>query len=497
MKIYKYLVVSELASLPKLSQDEANLLLEKRIAKTVRDWYKIVLFKNKSEENNLYYCTKCKSWHILPREEACSYKKGNKLTCKGCNAKLEIIYPNNRINKMRAYFVSFENNCRNELIARFFYYEKEYLKSTGECSDYILEVERINLNRVIAVMNHTAVNMQRYIFHPYHDSGWKQDRYSGYWKYYPCSKENIVQAPSQLKKMIRNNEVFKYSCIDVALKNGFDLIDYIEMYQTYPKVEMFLKLQKLRMIKESLAARNTYRWIILEDLSKKDIRFIQKYDPTYNELKSYRVLKIDNYELIKKAAVAGFADLNKEQKANAKTIEYIYQRVVEKEMISYVDYEDYLNWCEDLGMNLKDKRILYPKDFKKAHDEAQIQYTLLKEKICDKGIREYAKELEKYIFEEKELTIKPIQTQKELITESVKLQHCVRTYAERVAHKKTSIFAIRENSNPKEPFVTLELKNNVVIQCRAFKNREPADNVKRFVNDWCKKFNYRSCFSNV
>lgn len=297
--------------------------------------------------------------------------------------------------------------------------------------------------------------------------------------------------------MIRNNEKFKYSCIDVALKNGFDLIDYIEMYQTYPKVEMFLKLQKLRMIKESLAARNTYRWNILEDLSKKDIRFIQKYDPTYNELKSYRVLKIDNYEIIKKAAVAGFADLNKEQKVNAKTIEYIYQKVIEKEMISYVDYEDYLNWCEDLGINLKDKRILYPKVFKKAHDEAQIQYTLLKEKICDKGIRKYAKELEKYIFKEKELTIKPIQTQKELITESVKLQHCVRTYAEKIAHRKTSIFAIRENSNPKEPFVTLELKNNVVIQCRAFKNKEPADNVKRFVNDWCKKFNYRSCFSNV
>ena len=91
-------------------------------------------------------------------------------------------------------------------------------------------------------------------------------------------------------------------------------------------------------------------------------------------------MKIDDYDLIKEAAVAGFADLNKEQKVTAKTIEYIYQRVVEKEMISYADYEDYLNWCEDLGMNLKDKRILYPKDFKKAHDEVQIQYTSLKRK---------------------------------------------------------------------------------------------------------------------
>lgn len=200
MKIYKYLVVSELASLSKLSQAEASLLLKKRIEKMVKNWYKIVLFKNKKEESNLYYCTKCKSWHILSRKEASRYKKGDKITCKGCNAKLEIIYPNNRIDKMRAYFVSFENNCRKELIARYFYYEKEYLKATGECSDYILEVERINLNRVIAVMNHTAVNMQKYIFHPYHDSGWKQDRYSEYWKYYPCSKENIVQTPSQLKK---------------------------------------------------------------------------------------------------------------------------------------------------------------------------------------------------------------------------------------------------------------------------------------------------------
>lgn len=497
MKIYKYLVVSELAALPKLNQTEAYSLLNKRIEKMVRNWYKIVLFKNKSEENNMYFCTKCQSWHVLSKKEAIKYKRGDKLTCKGCNSKLEVIYPNNRIEKFRAYFVSFENNCRNELIARYFYYEKEYLKSTGECSDYILEVERVNLNRVIAVVNHTSVNMQKYIFHPYHDSGWKRDRYSEYWKYYPCNKENVVQTASQLKKMVKNNEVYKYSCIDIALKKEFDLIDHIEMYQTYPKVELFFKLNKLKMIGEMLSARYTYRWDILETLTKSDIKFIQKHNPSYNQLKAYKVVKIDDIELIEKAAIAKFFNFREKYKTKPKTIEYVYQKVVEEEMTSCVDYGDYLSWCEDLGMDIKDKRVLYPMDFKKAHDEAQIQYTLLKEKICDRRIREYAKELEKYAFKEKEFVIKPIQTQKELITESAKLKHCVRTYAEEIAHRRTSIFAIRENKNPNEPFVTLELKKDVVIQCRAFKNREPADNVKHFVNDWCKKFNYRSCFSNV
>ena len=148
-------------------------------------------------------------------------------------------------------------------------------------------------------------------------------------------------------------------------------------------------------------------------------------------------------------------------------------------------------------MNLKDKRILYPKNLTKAHDKVMKEYKEKTNAAITKNIFEYAKELEKFNFKNNELVIFPAESQEDIIKESKVLEHCVRTYAKKVAARKTSIFFIRKKKSREEPYVTLELRENRVMQCRGYKNNVgiPLDEkVKFFVNDWCKKFNLISCF---
>lgn len=68
------------------------------------------------------------------------------------------------------------------------------------------------------------------------------------------------------------------------------------------------------------------------------------------------------------------------------------------------------------------------------------------------------------------------------------LNHCVRTYAEKVAKGETGIMFVRKQSDPDEPFVTLELKGRKVIQVRAKNNSIPIPKVCDVVRDWEKRF---------
>ncbi len=54
--------------------------------------------------------------------------------------------------------------------------------------------------------------------------------------------------------------------------------------------------------------------------------------------------------------------------------------------------------------------------------------------------------------------------------------------------------SIRVDDDIENPFVTLELRDKRVIQCRAKYNTRPSDEVICFVNNWCSMNNFITCF---
>ena len=60
---------------------------------------------------------------------------------------------------------------------------------------------------------------------------------------------------------------------------------------------------------------------------------------------------------------------------------------------------------------------------------------------------------------------------KELEQEGRELHHCVANYLDRIVAKETDVMFLRKKSEPDKPFFTVELKNNIIVQCRTFKNK--------------------------
>lgn len=177
-----------------------------------------------------------------------------------------------------------------------------------------------------------------------------------------------------------------------------------------------------------------------------------------------------------------------------KTVYYIQQLAKNKHhnwnWLLTNDYTDYLINLNKLGA-ITDPKALYPADFKKAHDKVAKEVRVAEsEKLIAGFIKQY-KKYQKYEYKDANFTIKVVSTPEELFTESEKLNHCVRTYAERVANGETEILFIRKNKRLNTPFYTLELQKKKVVQVRGKNNKAPDDDVRMFIADWSKKYKLR------
>lgn len=156
-------------------------------------------------------------------------------------------------------------------------------------------------------------------------------------------------------------------------------------------------------------------------------------------------------------------------------------------------YSDYLIWAKKLGYPLNESKWHFPKTSNKLmelHDKAYKEIEIVKNEKYDKDIALFSKEAEKFNFSSNGLLIRPTQSSSELIRESEVLNHCVRTYCNKVAKGQSMIFFIRKSDDPGTPYCTLEMDvtKKHIIQVRAYHNDDPSKEVKSFIHQWSKKF---------
>lgn len=179
------------------------------------------------------------------------------------------------------------------------------------------------------------------------------------------------------------------------------------------------------------------------------------------------------------------------------TTVYKLKKYIDKQRIIHDrDYFDYIRWLEEMGYDMRNEFNLYPKDFKKAHDDKSKEYTRFKDKQAKEDEKRFKRLLAKLRKETEDVDAMNLKTYgmfirlpkelDELKREGETLHHCVGTYRDRVAKGDTMIFFIRLESDPDQPFYTLEWKGRVV-QCRGFKNCDMTPEVKAFVNIFQEK----------
>lgn len=148
---------------------------------------------------------------------------------------------------------------------------------------------------------------------------------------------------------------------------------------------------------------------------------------------------------------------------------------------------DYINDCNDLGMDLTQEHVLLPNNLHAAHQKTIEKVKIKEDKALNVLIAKRLKDLIKYEFEFAGFILRPAKDSKELFQEGKALNHCVGSYSERYAKGKTNIFLIRKTDEPDIPFYTMEVINDKITQTYGKSNRQPSDEVNEFIKVFTAK----------
>lgn len=436
--------------------------------------------------NNNCFCTNC-------RQNFISKKKVNQKTkCPNCHN----IYLIKRSNLRYYEFkddLSILDRVNDTFVIRYF-----ELKTTIDAMhqhhssvvEFAREIPRDDYYRDIYV-NDRVSKCQCHIYINHCNSNYfNTKKWRAYTRNYSLIDYSIV-FPNNIKKILKNTE-FKYSCIWELAKHStyIDLLKLIKDKDDYA-INRIERLTKMKLYNLALKANNfscsgTFETIF--GVSKDYYQFMKKYNITYRQLKILQLLKEKNINKIRYLenfltygdSTYDFEEISKYISLNR----FIkYAKMHHKKVQTYL-YKDYLRFAKLLGFDLKNNKYAFPKNLQEEHDKLSKQYKLQCDQIIKNAIIKRGKELSSNKYENKKFIIFPALSIESLKDESKQQNNCVQTYAEKYATGTCDIYFMRDINKPKKSLVTIEVKNNRVVQSRIKNNDDPNKKQLEFINKW-------------
>lgn len=334
----------------------------------------------------------------------------------------------------------------------------------------------------------------------------KSGMYGGRKEHTHVMWETLKNVGTDLRYADLNKDRFKDEWWD-EYDTSQRLITYMSEFLKYPAIELLEKagfetvvMNRASGVKtRALNMRGKDLRSILR-MNKAEIRHMKEKNPTVADLEEFRMVrkywpaaKIEDIEDIGRAfpryLQADTINLISKEAEWPKVLKMLLEENrATGDAYTVRDYGDYLGWINKLGIR-KDKRVIYPKNFGQAHDTAMGQYEEAKDSIKVEAFKTAEASItgmtEPFVLGD--FMIRPAASPAELQKESKVLNHCVRTYVDRVASGKTSILFIRKVEEPDKPWFTLELDcSGRVVQCRGDHNRAYPEEVGVFIDKWMK-----------
>lgn len=392
---------------------------------------------------------------------------------------------------------------KERLIKRVFYVEQKWLnKEKQYCNIY--EVQRFlagsnkKLNKWIYSASFGGTRNQ--YWKSYEDCEWEINSFDRMIcsSFYNYSRVINFYKMNSYEDYLKNS-VQKYSGFEFSGLDEEKLFWYLYQYEKHPQMEMISKMGLIPFVQGNLQcvrwSQKGYRAIGLEN--KKELEIV-KFCSKYGGLKYYRKHKTDiqKYRIDNDRRLTIYDVLHTRNFAflSKKVIDYIEQQeiMLKRQVFHYSplanDYIDYIRFCDELGC-VMNSATRYPENLQQAHDDLQNKIVIHRSNEKSLKIQKQVIEhLFKYRYAKGGLVITPANSVDDLINESKALNHCVKTYADRYADGKTSIFLIRKKDDVLTPYYTLELKNGKINQVRGMHNCDPIEEVKKFICSWANKF---------
>ncbi len=430
------------------------------------------------KKKNEYICTNCK--HIFHSD-----KKVNE-ECKCPNCKNTYLVKSDRLKDytFKDQLAIFDK-VDNYYIERIFQLESHY--HNGYINYYCFEWGRNIYDKYFScmfqIMNDNTVGTTSGYWISYREnfnSNWKYtNSYYSPIAYY----DEFIYYPYNLKKLLKNDSDYKYSQLWELVKH-VDYCNLTYLLKNYNQSIEFLtklKLYRLALNPKTFLFKNTFEERFL-GLSKDYIPFIRKYNLSLNELEVLSVLKEKNINLIRMISkLDNFKNLS--SLINFKKA----FELTDLNSENCVEYNDYLTMIKTMKFDMKNPKYIYPKNIKEAHDKIEKEYEIVKDNLICEAIKNRGNELSKYTFNNSKYIIFPADSIESLEDESKQQHNCVRTYSERIAKGSCDIYFMRLVSDREHSLVTVEVRNNEVVQKRTKNNQSTTAEQDKFLDLWERK----------
>ena len=421
-------------------------------------------------QNNHLWCTCCNKEFVAQTRVNCEVK------CPSCKQYL-LVKSTNLQHYTFKDIIQLLDKVNNTLVLRTFELRSCYNKN--KVTHYLNEFMRtiIEGDKSIDYLNNRVNNFLGFISIRYDVKFTHWHRTTSP---YRCLGINAMVCPYNIKTVLKRTPL-EYSGLE-KLISRLDYIYFLNYYRlaSNPSFEILIKMGLYNL---SLDADKFYKgssFYSVFQVPKHFYQFMKDQNINYKQLEVLRLIQKEDITLINNLSKIHELD---------KLVEFVdleeaYNKVLSKNENSEFEYLDYLRMAKVLEYPMDNKRILYPKNLKKAHDKVNKLYKIVKDEKIDKQIRARAKELKCKNYKNSKYIIYAVPTMDSLLDESKQQNNCVKDYCEDYGLGYKDLFFMRERNNIEHSLITIEVRENKIVQARIYDNQHPNQQQWDFLNRW-------------
>ena len=172
-------------------------------------------------------------------------------------------------------------------------------------------------------------------------------------------------------------------------------------------------------------------------------------------------------------------------------IKYIFIDVRYQGLVSPRDtlsiLKDANTMAKKIGVELSEK---YPKSLKLTHDVLTMNYNSMVKEENKKAFDDmYEDWKNRYEYHNDKFSIITPKTPNDIVLEGSNQNNCVASYVDSVRNKKCVILFLRRTKSKDVSEVTIEIREDKIVQIKAFANRNINKEHEEFVKEWAKAKN--------
>lgn len=290
----------------------------------------------------------------------------------------------------------------------------------------------------------------------------------------------------------------------------FDIYQYIRVFQKYPFIEYLVKLGMKKMTDDFLTSfvlsvsineQERSIWKIL-NISRPSLHLLRKKNAGIDMLRLVQKMEQVHFPIHSAAfqRYISYFGTNSSVAENVqyatfhKIMKYLQQQSQPNRRLYDVscNWADYVKFCKELGYDLHNEFLLFPRNLWEAHDLASQRVRALRDAIHKQKLKElqissivHFENVQKtYGWEKDDYLIRAPKDMNEIIEEGHQMHHCVGNYAERAAKGETNILFLRRKEESNKPFYTIEVKNNKVVQCQGKFHASMTPEIEKLIREF-------------